>query len=66
MKPIPPPDIYRVAEEGQKALPKKAHLHVIYYLNSKENSDEVDMLRGLASRNSGKFQKVEAKGRREK
>ncbi|HEX4668321.1 MAG TPA: hypothetical protein VH207_17160 [Chthoniobacterales bacterium] len=63
MKPIPPQDIYRVAEEGQKALAKKAHLHVIYYLNSKEKSDEVDMLRGLASRNSGKFQKVEAKGR---
>jgi len=35
-------------------------------LNVKEKSDEVDMLRGLASRNSGKFQKVEAKGRKEK
>ena len=55
-----------MAEEGQKGLTKKAHLHVIYYLNSKEKSDEVEMLRGLASRNSGKFQKVEAKGRKEK
>ncbi len=64
LKPIPPQEIYRVAEEGQKQLPKKAHLHVIYYLNSKEKSDEVNMLRGLASRNSGKFQKVEAKGRK--
>ena len=63
LKPIPPQEIYKVAEEGQKQLPKKAHLHVIYYLNGKEKSDEVDMLRGLASRNSGKFQKVEAKGR---
>ena len=62
-KPIPPQEIYKVAEEGQKQLPKKAHLHVIYYLNGKEKSDEADMLRGLASRNSGKFQKVEAKGR---
>jgi hypothetical protein len=62
MKPIPPQEIYRVAEEGQKKLAKKAHLHVIYYLNSQEKSDEVNMLRGLASRNSGKFQKVEAKG----
>jgi hypothetical protein len=35
-------------------------------VNSKEKSDEVDMLRGLASRNGGKFQKVEAKGRKEK
>jgi hypothetical protein len=62
LKPIPPQEIYRVAEEGQKKLAKKAHLHVIYYLNSQEKSDEVNMLRGLASRNSGKFQKVEAKG----
>jgi hypothetical protein len=65
LKPIPPQEIYRVAEDGQKQLPKKAHLHVIYYLNSKEKSDEVAMLRGLASRNNGKFQKVEAKGRKE-
>ncbi len=65
LKPIPPQEIYKVAEEGQKELPKKAHLHVIYYLNAKEKSDEVDMLRGLASRNSGKFQKVKAKGGKE-
>jgi len=64
LKPIPPQEVYKVAEEGQKQLTKKAHLHVIYYLNAKEKSDEVDMLRGLASRNSGKFQKVEAKGRK--
>ncbi len=64
LKPIPPQEIYKIAEEGQKQLPKKAHVHVIYYLNGKEKSDEVDMLRGLASRNSGKFQKVEARGRK--
>lgn len=64
LKPIPPQVIFKVAEDGQKALTKKAHLHVIYYLNGKEKSDEADMLRGLASRNSGKFQKVEAKGRK--
>ena len=66
LKPIPPQEIYKVAEDGQKELPKKAHLHVIYYLNGKEKSDEVDMLRGLASRNTGKFQKVVAKGREQK
>ena len=66
LKPIPPQEIYKVAEEGQKGLTKKAHLHVIYYVNAKEKSDEIDMLRGLASRNSGKFQKVEAKGREKK
>ncbi|CAN5512181.1 hypothetical protein BH20VER3_BH20VER3_21720 [soil metagenome] len=61
---IPPQEIYKVAEEGQKQLAKKAHLHVIYFLNAKEKSDEVNMLRALASRNGGKFQKVEAKGRK--
>jgi hypothetical protein len=66
LKPIPAQEIYKVAEEGQKALTKKAHLHVIYYVNAKEKSDEIDMLRGLASRNGGKFQKVEAKGRAKK
>jgi von Willebrand factor type A domain len=65
LQPIPPQEIYKVAEEAQKQLPKKAHLHVIYYLNSQEKSDEVNMLRGLASRNNGKFQKVEAKGRKQ-
>lgn len=63
LKAIPPQEIYKIADEGQKRLGKKAHLHVIYYLNAKEKSDEVEMLRGLASRNGGKFQKVEAKGR---
>ncbi len=66
LKPIPAQELYRIAEEGQKTLPKKARLHVIYYLNGKEKPDEVDMLRGLASRNSGKFQKVVAKGRAQK
>ena len=66
LKPIPPQEIYKVAEDGQKELPKKAHLHVIYYLNGKEKSDEENMLRGLASRNGGKFNKAVAKGRQEK
>ncbi len=66
LQPIPPQEIYKVAEEGQKDLTKKAHLHVIYYVNAREKSDEINMLRALASRNGGKFQKVEAKGRKEK
>ena len=64
LKPIPPSEIYKVAQDGQKQLTKKANLHVIYYLNAKEKSDEAEMLRGLASRNGGKFEKVEAKGRK--
>ncbi len=66
LKPIPPSEIYKIVEDGEKQLPKKAKVHVIYYLNGKEKSDEVDLLRGLASRTSGKFQKVEAKGRSKK
>jgi hypothetical protein len=66
LKPIPAQEIYKVAEEGQKDLSKKAHLHVIYYLNGKEKTDEADTLRTLASRNGGKFEKVEAKGREQK
>jgi hypothetical protein len=65
LKPIPPNDIYKVTDGGQKALPKKAHLHVIYYLNGKEKADERAMLTGLAARNGGQFRKVEAKGRKE-
>jgi hypothetical protein len=64
LKPIPPHEIYKVADEGQKGLSKRAHLHVIYYLNAKERTEEADMLRSLANRNSGKFQKIEAKGRK--
>lgn len=66
LKPIPSAEIFHAAEEGQKALTKKAHLHVIYYLSGREKPEEVEMLRGLASRNGGKFQKVAAKGRKEK
>ena len=63
LKPIPPNEIYKVTDEGQKKLPKKAHLHVIYYLNGKEKADERSMLMGLAARNGGQFRKVDAKGR---
>ncbi|CAN5588178.1 hypothetical protein BH18VER1_BH18VER1_14690 [soil metagenome] len=52
-------DIYKVAEQGQKALPKKAKLHTIYYLTGKDKQEEETMLRQLASRNGpGTFQKV--------
>ncbi len=52
-------DIYKAAEEGQKALPKKAKLHTIYYLTGNDKQEEETMLRQLASRNGpGTFQKV--------
>jgi hypothetical protein len=57
--------LYKIAEDGQKSLPKKAHLHTIYYLNAKEKSEERAMLMGLASRNSGQFTTVQARNRGE-
>lgn len=63
LQPIPPEDIFKVADEGQKTLPKRAKIHVIYYLNGKEKADERQMLMSLAARNGGVFNKVEAPGR---
>ncbi|MEP7013822.1 MAG: VWA domain-containing protein [Verrucomicrobiota bacterium] len=65
LSPIPPEDIFKVAEAGQKTLPKRAKVHVIYYLNGKEKADERQMLMNLSARNSGQFRRVEAKGRRQ-
>ena len=65
LSPIPPEDIFKVAEAGQKTLPKRAKVHVIYYLNGKEKADERQMLKNLSARNSGQFRRVEANGRRQ-
>lgn len=64
LKPIPPEDIMKVAETGQKALGKKARLHVIYYITGADKGEERQMLMSLAARNGGKFQQVQAKGRK--
>ena len=57
-------DIFRAADEGQKALSKKARLHAIYYVTGEDKAEERQMLTTLASRNGGKFQQVQAKGRK--
>ena len=64
-KKISAADIYKVAEEGQKSLTKKARLHAIYYLTGKEKAEEKELLTRLASRNGGQFRNVEAKNRKE-
>lgn len=64
LKEIPANDLYKIAETGQKTLPKKARLHTIYYLNAKEKNEERQMLQQLASRNGGRFQTVRAKSSR--
>jgi hypothetical protein len=63
LQPIPPEDIFKVVEEGQKTLAKRARIHVVYYVTGKEKADERQMLMNLAARTSGKFNRVEAKGR---
>ena len=65
LQPIPPEDLFKVTEAGQKTLTKRAKLHIIYYLNGKEKADERQMLMSLAARNSGQFRQVTAPGRRQ-
>jgi hypothetical protein len=57
---IPEAEIWKIAQEGQKTLPKPAKLHVIYYLTGKEKSEEERMLRGLtrAGANGSQFLRV--------
>lgn len=64
VKPIPPAELFRVADAGQKALTKRARLHIIYYLNGRERAEEKQMLMSLAARNSGQFRQVTAQGRK--
>jgi von Willebrand factor type A domain len=64
LKPIPPEELFNVAETGQKSLRRRARLHVIYYLTGDERQDERQMLMSLASRNNGQFRPVSAKGRK--
>ena len=58
-------DIYRVVDEGQKTLTKKARLHAIYYLTGKEKAEERQLLQRLASRTGGQFREVAAKNRKD-
>jgi von Willebrand factor type A domain-containing protein len=64
LQPIAPEEIFKTAEAGQKTLPKKARLHVIHYLTGADKADERQMLMSLASRNSGQFRQVAARGRK--
>ncbi len=63
LRSIPPEDLFKVTEAGQRALSKPAKLHVIYYLNGKEKPNERQMLMSLATRNNGRFITVSARGR---
>ena len=64
-KKIDAEDIYRVVDEGQKTLSKKARVHAIYYITGKEKAEERHLLQRLASRTGGQFREVEAKNRNE-
>ena len=65
LQPIPPEQIFKVIEDGQKTLPRRARIHVIYYVTGKEKADERQMLMNLAAHTSGKFTRVEARVRSE-
>lgn len=58
-------DIFKVADDGQRALKKRAKIHSIYYVTGADKNDEREMLMALAARNSGKFNRIEARGRKE-
>ena len=64
-KKIEADDIYRVVDEGQKTLSKKARIHAIYYLTGKEKAEERQLLQRLASRTGGQFREVAAKNRKD-
>ena len=64
LKPIPSQEIYRVAEEGQKELTKKAHLHVIYYLNAKRNPTRSTCCVGSRVAIAANFRRSKPKGRK--
>jgi len=64
LRPIPAEELFKVTDAGQKALTKRAKLHIIYYLNGTERPEEKQMLMSLAARNSGQFRQVTAPGRK--
>ncbi len=61
---ISPEDIYKVAEDGEKTLNRPAKIHTIYYVTGEDRPDERQMLINLSGRTGGKFNRVEAKGRK--
>lgn len=65
LSPIPDQELYNAAEAGQKALGKRARLHVIYYVTGDDKTDERQMLGRLAGNNGGQFRKVHPKSRPE-
>lgn len=64
LTPIPPEEIFKITDVGQKTLSKRARLHVIHYLTGADKADERQMLMSLSARNGGKFQQVQARGRK--
>lgn len=64
-KKIDADDIYRVVDEGQKTLSRKARVHAIYYLTGREKAEERQLLQRLASRTGGQFREVAARNRQD-
>lgn len=62
---ITPEYLYSIVDTGEKSLARKAKLHTIYYVTGKDKADEEQMLRQLANRTGGSFQKVKAQSAKE-
>jgi hypothetical protein len=53
-------EMVQVIEDLQKTLPQPARIHTLMYQTSVERPEEVQTLRAIARRNSGKFRQVKA------
>ena len=61
---ISPEDIFKIAGDGQKTLNRPAKIHTIYYVTGADRPEERQMLMTLSAQNGGKFNSVEARGRK--
>lgn len=61
---ISPEDIFKVIDDGQRTLKKRAKIHAIYYVTGVDKPEERQMLSSLAARNGGQFTRVDARGRK--
>ncbi|GHB97541.1 vWA domain-containing protein [Cerasicoccus arenae] len=54
-------EIVGIIKDLQQQSPEPARIHVIHYVTSVARDSEVEAMRAIASRNRGRFRKVEAK-----
>ncbi len=57
--------LYKIAEDGQKTLPKKAHLHMIYYFTGRKKAKSAPCCRAWPRATAGNSAPSQAKNRGE-